>query len=146
MKNTTEKEMREEFAPSPKTLKELNTYITSLVEREHDYGTAVYAMSLAAVATFNFVAKRLGVTGFQASCADLDILRRTRHLKGPFAIIDAEKMIYPQYDLREQLDDNMTAWLPWVKAECARRLAELNGDDDHIHPCVKAHWERLATP
>ncbi len=143
---TTEKEMREEHAPSLKTLEELNAYITSLVEREHDYGTCVYAMSLAAVATFNYVAGRLGVTGFQASCADLDILRRTRALKGPFAIVDAEKMVYPQYDLREQLADNMSEWLPWVKAECARRLAELNGDDSCVHSHVKAHWERLATP
>jgi len=80
MKETaqTEKEMREAKEPWPYTEQQLTEYIASLVDRQHDYGTCVYAMSLAAAAAFNYVAHKLGVTGFQSSCADLDFIRRTR--------------------------------------------------------------------
>lgn len=92
--STTEIEMRAEKVPWPETLEELTEYIASLTDREHDYGTCVYAMSLAATAAFQYVSKRLGVTGFQAGCADLDILRRTRSLDGPFIILKAEDMCF----------------------------------------------------
>ena len=39
----TEEQMREAEAPWPNTVEELAEYVRSLVERPHDYGTAVYA-------------------------------------------------------------------------------------------------------
>lgn len=140
--STTEAEMRAEEAPCPNTTEELSEYITSLVEREHDYGTCVYAMSLAATAAFNYVASKLGVTGFQASCADLDILRRTRLIKGPFIILKAADMCYPQYSLPEKLREAMGEWKDWVSKECAKKLEE---SGDQAHPDVKAHWELMAS-
>lgn len=140
--STTEAEMRDEKAPWPNTLELLNEYITSLVDRQHDYGTCVYAMSLSAVAAFQHVASKLGVTGFQASCADLDILRRTRSLDGPFIILKAEDMLYPQYDLPEKLRKAMESWKEWAAEECAK---ELEKSGEQVHPDVKAHWERLAS-
>ncbi len=137
----TEAEMRDSDAPSPKNPEALAAYIATLVDREHDYGTCVYAMSLAAVAAFNYVAGQLGVTGFQASCADLDVLRRTRRFKGPFMVIDAENALYPQYDLPARLAKSMTEWAPWLKTEAEKLLAENN---EHTHPDVVAHWKRLA--
>jgi hypothetical protein len=80
----TEEQLREFKTPWPQSIEELNDIIQALVERQHDYGTCVYAMSIAAVAAYNFVAHKLGTTGFQAGCADLDIVRRNRSLKGPF--------------------------------------------------------------
>ncbi len=77
----SEGDMREVKNPQPYTPKQLADYIDSLVSRNHDYGTAVYAMSLAAVAAFNYVAHKVGSSGFQASCADLDVLRRTRNTR-----------------------------------------------------------------
>lgn len=139
--STTEQELREEEAPWPKTLIELNEYIGSLTDRNHDYGTCVYAMSLAATATFNYVAGRLGTTGFQSSCADLDILRRSRRMKGPFIILKAEDMLFPQYDLPEKLQEAMQKWIPWAAEECAKLLVAENGQ---VHPHVKAHWEKMA--
>ena len=76
-----EKEMRDAKVPWPKTEEQLQQYVNSLVERPHDYGTCVYAMSMAATAAFNYVAGQLGVTGFQSSCADMDVIRRTRGYK-----------------------------------------------------------------
>ena len=138
----TEKEMREEKAPTPGAIEELSEYITSLVDRKHDYGTCVYAMSLAATATFNYVARNLGVTGFQASCADLDVMRRTRAMDCPFILLKAEDMIYPQFNLPANLQEAMQEWVVWCSEECARKLA--NNKQEDIHPKVWAHWVALA--
>jgi len=137
---TTEKEMREETVPSPQTIAELIEYISSLTEREHDYGTCVYAMSMVATAAFNFVASKQGVTGFQASCADLDILRRTRMIKGPFILLKGEDALYPQYDLPGRLNEALESWKPFLAEQAALKLAETHS----AHPDVIAHWKKLA--
>ena len=139
--SATEAQMRESEVPWPKTQKQLNKYIESLVKRNQDYGTCVYAMSMAAVATFNYVAGQLGVTGFQSSCADMDIIRRTRGIKGPFMLIDGADALYPQYDLRKRLEESMDEWKLWLKEEATKKLSESN---EYTHHDVIAHWEKLA--
>lgn len=136
----TEQEMRDAEAAHPKTTADLADYINELVNQEHDYGTCVYAMSMAATAAFNLVAHRLGVTGFQASCADMDILRRTRSIKGPFMLIDGENMLYPQYDLQAKLAEAMDEWREWARGEAAKLLAK----NEKAHPDVIAHWKQLS--
>lgn len=140
-KAPTEAEMREAKAPWPDTVEDLAAYVAALVDRPHDYGTSAYAMSLAAVAAFNFVGKRLGTTGFQASCADLDILRRTRGLDGPFGVVKAENMLYPQYDIPGQVREWLDEWRPWAAEQARKRLAERGND---AHPDVLARWRELA--
>lgn len=137
----TEAEMRDAKAPTPETADELREYVASLVEREHDYGTCVYAMSLAATAAFNHVARKLGVTGFQASCADLDVLRRTRRLDGPFILIKGEDAMYPQYNLPRRLAEAMAEWRPWLAEQAQKKLKTA----DCAHPNVVAHWKKLAS-
>lgn len=137
---TTEQEMRAAKVPWPYTKEQLVEYIDSLVEREHDYGTCVYAMSMAAVAAFYFVSHKLGVTGFQASCAEMDFLRRTRHLEGPFMLIDAEKMLYPQYNPMVELLEALEKWRPWAKKRAAELLAERTSACD----AVVERWKQLA--
>lgn len=141
----TEMQMREADVPWPKSEEELVEYVRSLVDRPHDYGTCVYAMSMAATAAFYYVSNRLGVTGFQASCADMDILRRTRHLKHGFRIVDYGDLLYPQY-----WDDELRPiFLAALKengeryAEAARALLERSNGG--AHPNVRAHWEMLAS-
>lgn len=136
----SETEMRETKEKRPCTPAQLNEYIESLVDRQHDYGTCVYAMSLAAVAAFNYVAHKLGVSGFQSSCADLDFLRRTRSLKGPFMIVKAEDALYPQCDPREKLDEALREWRPFLKEEAIKKLAE----SPDASRAVIAHWRYLA--
>jgi len=143
IKDMNEKELRETKVEWPKRKEELIEYIDSLVERDHDYGTCVYAMSMAAVAAFYYVSHKLGVTGFQASCADMDILRRTRSLKNGFMLIDYEKLLYPHYlnnehfPTKESLMEDVGEQL----AEAAKKkLEETNGD---VHPNVKQHWENI---
>lgn len=136
-----EKQMREAEVPWLESADDLDAYIKSLVEREHDYGTCVYAMSMAAVAAFQYVAKELGATGFQASCADMDVLRRTRRMPGPFLLINGHDALYPQYDLRGRLDEFLRDAKPWLAEQAEKNLA---GDIEHVAPRVLDHWQALA--
>jgi len=138
----TEQEMREYRVPTPSSYEELTEFIKDLIERDLDYGTAAYAMSLAATAAFNFVARQVGASGFQASCADLDILRRTRNLTGPFIIINGENELYPQYNLAADLQEARNGWVDWIGKEARKKLS--THKQDEVHANVWAHWERLA--
>jgi len=53
----TEAEMRDANVAHPKNFGELVEYLKSLVEREHDYGTAVYAISMGATAMIHLMRK-----------------------------------------------------------------------------------------
>ena len=136
-----EQEMRDAKAPQVETTEALAEYIEGLLSGGHDYGTCVYAMSMAATAAFYLVAHKLGVTGFQASCADMDIIRRTRGMKGPFAIIDGNDMLYPQYDIPGKVNEMLEKWMPWAAGEAKKMLAERS---EYASPGVVAHWEFLA--
>lgn len=142
VQDMNEQEMRAAEVPWPKSSEELTAYIEALVNRPHDYGTCVYAMSMAATAAFYYVSGKLGVTGFQASCADMDILTRTRHMKGPWMIVDGADALYPQYDLPGRLAESMEKWKPWLKEQAEKKLAEAS--EFPPHPDVRAHWQKLA--
>jgi len=135
-----EQEMREHTVPTFNKIEELTKYIEDLREQEHDYGTAVYAMSLAAVATYNYIANVKGVTGFQASCAYLDIIRRTRRIEGPFMILKLNDALYPQYDIPARVVEFLDGGRTWLKTEATKLLKNKND----AHPDVIAHWEKLA--
>jgi hypothetical protein len=139
---SAEDEMREQEVPRVKTLDELKDYIQTLVDRQHDYGTCVHAMSMAATSAFLYVADKLEVTGFQASCAELDFLRRTRRLDCPFVIITADDELYPQYDNDKKLRDCRIEWEPWISKRASELLKESGGA---ANPYVIEHWEKLAS-
>jgi hypothetical protein len=134
--------MRAAKNPEPYTAKQLTEYVESLVNRKHTYGTCVYAMSLAAVAAFNYVSGKLGCSGFQASCADLDVVRRARLIDGPFILLKAEDALYPQYDLRKKLEHFLAESAEWIKRQANANLADK--DRGMVHPDVLAYWRRLA--
>jgi hypothetical protein len=142
----TEQEMREAKVPWPKTRQELIEYIDSLVNRPHDYGTCVYAMSMAAVAAYNYVASKEGATGFQASCADMDIIRRNRAINGNFILLKLEDALYPQYNLPARLAEFLTSEdsKKWLAEEAQKNLDKARGESPiGAHPEVIAHWEKL---
>lgn len=139
-----EEEMRDAKVPTFQLPHEVMQYMEELVTQDHDYGTCVYAMSMSAVAAFNHVASRLGVTGFQASCADLDIIRRTRRIER-FVIIDLENALYPQYDLHKRLDEALEDAKPWLAEKAREALKEEEKyPDSYMHPDVRRHMEELA--
>lgn len=141
----TEKKLREVTVPTPETEEELLGYIRQLLSRKHDYGTRVYAVSLATVATFHYMARELGISLFQASCADLDVLRRCRNLKFGFRILDYSELLFPQYLNRENfptIEDLLFANRKWLQRE-AKRLLEKESANE-VDPKVREHWQKLA--
>lgn len=140
--STNEQELQAEVAPQPETLAELTEYIQSLEALDADYGMAVYIASLSAVATLNYLGKTKGMTDFQLSCTDLDILRRMRGLDCPFMIIKADDMLYPQYDIAGYVSEALDKWRPWAAKEATELLM---GDRSHTHPDVLKRWTELAS-
>ena len=141
--------LRDAELPSPKTEEELLAQLSALVDREHDYGTCVYAMSLGALAAFHYVAHKLGVTGFQASCADMDFIARTRNWEHGGRVLDYGDLLYPQY---EEKFDGLGFWALIREnitdlAKAAReKLAKHQGappEESFAHPNVMAHWEAI---
>lgn len=136
----TEHQLREEEVITPKSVKELTKYINDLVKQKHDYGTCVYAMSMAATAAFNYVSSELGVSGFQASCADMDFIRRSRGIKGPFMIVDLYDELYESgrtvQKVKEAVNQNRT----WLMKEARKCLAESNSACDEVY----SRWIELA--
>lgn len=142
-----EMEMQAAKVPTPHSEEELIEYVGKLVNRSHDYGTCVYAMSMAAEASFNYVAHKLGVTGFQASCAGMDFIRRTRDIKGGFRLTKTQNLLYPQYcddehfpGVDELMDDKDNK--QWLADEARKLIAERS--DNMVAPDVLNHWKMLA--
>lgn len=144
IKKMTEKQLRNFKVPWFKTEKGLLSFIRNLLSRKHDYGTCVYAVSLASTATFNYMASKLGITGFQASCADLDILTRTRHLKR-FKIINYDDLLYPQYLNSEHFpsyNELIAKNKDWLRKKARKLLKEEKRG--LVSRDVWNHWQLLA--
>lgn len=143
-----EEELRDLEAPWPKTEEELLDFVRKLADRKHDYGTCVYAVSLATTAMFNYMASKLGITGFQSGCADLDVLKRIRGMKHGFSVIDYGNLLYPQY-LSEEHFPSIPTLIERNKKdlqESARKLLEEQKTSGiKAHPDVVKHWESFLT-
>ena len=142
LKTGDEKALREVRVPFPESLSQVNEAIEALKNRKHDYGTCVYAMSISAVIVFNYLSNILGTTGFQVSCADMDILARTRNFKWG-RILNYENLLYPQYCD----DEHFPSWrvlLEENKDELAKRAKAKLNENDVAHEDVLAHWRKLA--
>lgn len=113
----TEQQMRDMESPRPKSLEELTAYIKGLADQQHDYGTCVYAMSLAATAAYNFIGSHLGMTGFQASAASIDLIKRIRHVDGPFIILEIADELYGDGTCQQKLSEYI--------GECRMRLRKM---------------------
>jgi hypothetical protein len=143
LRNGDEKELRDTKQVWPKTMEEVSQILDTLTTREHDYGTCVYAMSHGAVAAYNYVAHCLGVTGFQASCADLDIIRLNRHWNNGFRLTNFADLLFPQYMVRRSfpmLEDLLADQREALETEAKKKL-EKGGA---MHPNVREHLEWLA--
>lgn len=120
-------------------LPELQKFINRLINGyDHDYGTICHAMAASGLASLHAANKEpgAGITGFQASIIDLQILKYWRHLEGPFKIVDFSSMLYPQSSDKFQKTINKQTW-EWLKQEAQKKLEER---PPHAHPEVIAHW------
>lgn len=139
LRTATESQLKELKVPWFKTIKELNQYISILTTRKHDYGTCVYAMSMCSLATYYYTSSKLDVTGFQARCADLDFITRTSGMKHGFMIVNYENLLYPQYDLLKDVEEQLTKARYNLKGEALKLLANNNAC-----PEVVERWEEIA--
>lgn len=145
LKEGTEAELRDYKLPYIDSKKDLDIVIKTLNKRQHDYGTTVYAISITTLAMHYYQCSIHGATGFQSSCADLDFIGRNRNYEDGFAIIDYNKLLYPQYE-----EDVPGFWDYIFKnseiiSEKAQKLIDKHKREKiHVHPEVWNHWKKLS--
>lgn len=133
---------------SPKTLGELMDTVVALTQSkpfdEDGYSASANALWQAALAAFNYIAEVEGVTGFQAGYAALHAYGKMMGVEGPYAIIRAEELLYPQYD--NKIPELITKWQEgWCAEEAQRKIDEHSKENFiYVHPDVKARWFELA--
>ena len=143
-----------ELPDVPKTGEELRDAIEALVAAVTDpvasingandsYSKCAEAMWQAGYLAHEYLAAKLGVTGFQHGYSRLKLLGMLAGYKGPYMVLDGSDVLYPQYDLLRKVEgwiksDEFRGWA----AEQARALLEERGS---ASPTVTAHWERLAS-
>lgn len=118
------------------------------------YGKCVEAMWRSAYVAHEYVARELGVTGFQHSMSALTLLGALNCIDGPYILIQAGDALYPQYDVPGRLAGFLASEdvRKWLAEEAAKNLAAIS-DDFPPHPAVKAlarrtqshrgHWESI---
>lgn len=121
--------------------------VLDAVEEEggYDYGTAPTAVKEVTVAAFNFMASELGITGFQAGFAQMEVIRELLALESGFRIVDYDKLLYPQYTnaryfptIEGLLEEPRIR--KHVRAKAQRLLKEAPTAADK----VLAHWKKLS--
>ena len=131
---------------NPETVEELSEFIEEQLKRNLGYSDSAEALHDIALAAFNLAARSLGNTGFQASYAALKLLGSVNCYSGPYGVIKAEDMLFPQYPPPEVKAREMAeGWKEWVREEAAKKLEEEKSREDGFSasPRVIAHWEGL---
>ncbi len=139
----SEQEVQATEVPTFRTIQGLSTYINLLVTTDHNFGTCVDAMSMAATAVFNFVKAKTGADDFMADLARDDIIRRLRGCSGPFVVIGAEEDLHQRCGSKRKLAEARAddEWIDWLKHTAKERL---RSDLSKCHPKVVKHWRRLS--
>ena len=142
IKTMNEQELRNAKVPRINTIKELTNYIGKLVNREHDYGTCCYAASMSAVAALNYVFSKLGMTGFQSSLADMDVIRRNRRWDNGFYVVNWKNVLYPQYWTGEYFPQPIDILKKEPKHFNELVVKKLSSTDSACNS-VKSHWLKI---
>lgn len=131
---------------SPRTEDAFLATVRDLMDRDHDYETSANALRDVAVAAFNYAASVLGVTGFQAGWASMGVYREVNSIDGPFGIVRAESLLFPQYPKPSaKAREFEKEWATWAKEQAVEKLTEEGSTGaGWIHPDVWQHWIDLA--
>ncbi|ASA22595.1 hypothetical protein [Paenibacillus donghaensis] len=125
----------------PTTEEELISYLHEQENQSHDYNTIAESLANVTVAMFNYFASKQGMTGFQCGWSGMEFIRKTKGIEGPFGIVDGSKLLYPQYDLINQVREWIEDWKPEVGKVAKEKL---ENDDGMTSPNVRKRWEELA--
>lgn len=143
LRKATEKELADyDFDFWPHSSLELDLILEALSDRQHDYGTSVYAMSISALAAFHYQAHKVGATGFQASCAEMDFISRSRSIKGGFRILRNDDLLYPQNLYKWQVMTIDKETMDWLKEQADKKLKE--NLHRRVSDKVRQHWQSLS--
>lgn len=143
-KRKDEFEMKAELEAKRKEIKTMDDLVDFLkyVEENcnYDYGVAPRSIAQAALATAWYMAKKMGITGFQAGFVMWDFICDWQYPynKCGLKIVDYDDMLYPQYDYKFEKTIGNSTW------RALQEQAQKNLEDrDHVHPDVIAHWESI---
>lgn len=142
LEGTSDRELvlREAKTEWPKTMEELNKFISETISGTHSYGSVVEAIGLIATAAMNYAGSELEVSGYQMSAADMVVLRRNRLIDSPFCILKLEEVFYPQYDIFTKLTGFVSDCGEWISKEAEKKLE----DKTQASPNVIKRWQELA--
>lgn len=133
----------------PKTEEEFIAYVREQLngpkgKEDNDadyYNSTAEALANITIAAHNYAAYYQGNTNFQSGWAQMKFLSVVRGIEGPFAIIDSNELLYPQYDVAGKVNK----WLKeWEVALAPKAKELLETKSDMAHPDVVAHWRKLA--
>lgn len=106
----------------------------------NDYEDVPQALSNIAVASFEYAAYTMDVSGAQASFAHLIMLKKLRRMEDGFSVLDYNDLLYPQMlfkipTVEALLEDN--------KEHLAKKAKQMLNEAPDAHPAVITHWKRL---
>lgn len=138
-----------EVTDRPENSAQLADLIESITVFDHDGGEDGYqqsadAMWKAALAAFEYVARRVGATGFQASWSALRFYGEAMSIDGPFMVVQAHDALYPQYDLQDRLSQWLVELRPWLAEQAAAKLERHEATGGIAVDSVVDHWRKLA--
>lgn len=150
--------MSTEVAREPTTPAELADVINSFVALADDYDSVADAMWRAALAAFDYAARGVGATGFQASWAALRFYREAERIDGPFLVVRLHDALFPQQDLPGRLAGFIEENRDWLREQATKKLAkyetqpsstytDANGNEVTTPTAaafVVEHWRKLA--
>lgn len=118
---------------------DMPTLIKVLENFNHDYNTSALATAVLAYAGYEHMAKKLGITGFQAGYAALEFLTFTEIYEIPFFVRSYRDMLYPQYEIKFKSISRKT--FEYLQSEANEKL---ENESDLAHKEVIAHWQSIA--
>jgi len=134
---------RETCIPTPETDAELVAYIQSLVESEHDCGSACSAASTALLAAFAYVGHALRLTGAQRLVVTQELIRRLLGARVGIRFVILDELLYPESLTPGRLP-TLRELLLVHRDVLAREAKRLLAEGKTADPKVRAHWEWLA--
>jgi hypothetical protein len=124
------------------TVETLPAFMEMLAEFQHDYNTAPYAITAAALGASWAMDKtpHCGITGFQAGCIMWEYIQNWNIcLKDkPLSLVNYESMLYPQYGYKFTTINTRT-W-KWIQEQAYEKY---NAADWAVCDEVKEHWKSI---